>query len=29
MWAHIVVEDHYTRYQHSMPFVLNGPTHFL
>jgi hypothetical protein len=26
MRTHIVMEKHYTRYQHSMHFVLNGPT---
>jgi hypothetical protein len=25
----IVMEEHYIKYQHSMPFVLNGPTQFL
>jgi hypothetical protein len=25
MWTHAVMKGHYTRCQHSMPFVLNGP----
>jgi hypothetical protein len=26
MWTCVVMKEHYTRYQHSMPLVLNGPT---
>jgi hypothetical protein len=28
MWSRIVMEEHYTGCQHSVPFVANGPTHF-
>jgi hypothetical protein len=28
MWMRIVIEEHYTGCQYSMPFVLNGPLQF-